>query len=168
MEESLLQILLILLLVKHIFSYSLSLSPVPACPWLFFTIATRLPSSQTLPNLLLTLTHKFSLPYFSLWNATFYKILVDALIRNCWCATLFESQANEGNKGNAAFLFFRGKDSERTSKRSNNKTFYVKIKFVPRRQGDFKGKCQMSPWIRRIANNKCFFFIKRAEFSTGC
>ena len=48
--------------------------------------------------------------------------------RNCWCATLFESQANEGNKGNAAFLFFRGKDSERTSKRSNNEKFYVKVK----------------------------------------
>ena len=128
MEESLLQSLLILVLVKHIFSYSLSISPVPACPWLFITIATRMPSSQTLPNSLLTLTHKLSLPYFNLWNAAFYNIPVDALIRNCWCATLFESQANEGNKGKPHFCFFRGKDSERTSKRSNNEKFYVKVK----------------------------------------
>ena len=47
--------------VKHIFLHILFPSyPVPASFWLLITITTRLPSSKTLPNSLLSLTHKLS------------------------------------------------------------------------------------------------------------
>jgi len=65
MEESLLQMLLTLLLMKQIFCYSLLILPRP---FDYFTIRARLLSSQTLPISFITVTGTDPQiePYFNL------------------------------------------------------------------------------------------------------
>ena len=78
MEESLLQILPNPLFVKQFFL--LFSSTGIWFLWLYiFTIRTRLPSSQTLPNSLITGTYSQIQSYFNLWDAWFHKIPVSAL-----------------------------------------------------------------------------------------
>ena len=112
MEESLLQILLTLLLVKHSFCY-----PVPLT---IFTLRPRSPSSQTLQKSFVKSVVSGQL-HFEASSKFTSKSRLSWTLHTCdpvFSYLLF-------------FLKRKLKRPERISKRSNNEEFYVKVKFIP-------------------------------------
>ena len=122
---------LTLLLVKHIFLILSSHPSLPGILLTIFTIATRLPSFQTLPNSLLALTYKLShISISEMLDSIKFQFIC---FRNCCCAALFECHANNPKAIRQRCIFLKGEDPERTSKMSKNEEqFYVKVKFIPR------------------------------------
>ena len=114
-------------------SYSLPFLSSPGILLTIFTIAARLPSSQTLPNWLLELTHKLSRILISEMFDSIKFQYTCIRFRNCCCAALFECNANNSKATRQRCMFLKEEDLERTSKTSNNEEqFYVKAKVIPR------------------------------------